>query len=173
MTKNSERQTRSWMKPVFFLFLLFYTLKATCLCSSSIMTEQSEGENAPKAGTGTPLKEQSEQQQHQQPHKTLKRPTIHAVSTYKSLCDALRDSDEDEKVCLAPIVKKKTDIAWQVVIWMFVLIVLPATIVPIINYASQNGPISVAEFSVEIIVLVIGFIVMVVGIVKVFCKDCQ
>lgn len=94
------------------------------------------------------------------------------VKEFNSLCDAI-NSMGGKEACCKPVVKKSTDTVWQIIIWTILLLIIPATLIPIINYSAGSEGLSTAEFAIEIIILILGLILFTCALFALFWKPCS
>lgn len=68
---------------------------------------------------------------------------------------------------------KHYKVVWMIVLWFFVLMFLPATLVPIIHYFISSFNLSPVEIALEFLFLAVGTILFCVGLYQVFWNSCK
>ena len=85
----------------------------------------------------------------------------------------LKNRDADEPAVTTTNCQPGSPVGWTVFLWVFVLIIIPATLIPIINYATTDMNISTTAFALEIVLLAVATIIFFVALFKVFWTKCD
>lgn len=77
-----------------------------------------------------------------------------------------------KQACANTVYKGRVE-GWTVMLWSYLLLILPATLIAIINFYTSDFNISQTEVAIEILILVVGSILFVVALYIIFWRSCS